>query len=286
MVQPQLTLNKRQSRNQCYDEALAEGVLPLRMMQIPAGTFLMGSPEDELERQEREGPQNEVTLSRFFMGKYPITQAQWRAVAALPQVERELKADPSHFKGDLHPVESVSWYDAVEFCDRLTILTDRQYRLPTEAEWEYACRAGTTTPFHFGKTITTELANYRGTDNESMKWSGSYGDGPKGEHREETTPVNQFEGANAFGLCDMHGNVWEWCQDYWHDSYEGVPTDGSAWIEGGNSERRILRGGSWIYFPRYCRSACRDFNGPGGGDFNIGFRVVCSAPRALQRPTG
>jgi formylglycine-generating enzyme required for sulfatase activity len=286
MVQPQLTLNKRQSRNQCYDEALAEGVLPLRMMQIPAGTFLMGSQKDELERQESEGPQHEVTLSRFFMGKYPITQAQWRAVAALPQVERELKADPSHFKGDLHPVESVSWYDAVEFCDRLTILTDRQYRLPTEAEWEYACRAGTTTPFHFGKTITTELANYRGTDNESMKWSGSYGDGPKGEHREETTPVNQFEGANAFGLCDMHGNVWEWCQDYWHDSYEGVPTDGSAWIEGGNSERRILRGGSWGYDPRLCRSAYRLNYGPGNDYDFSGFRVVCSAPRALQRPTG
>ena len=281
MAPSQITLNKRQGRNQCYDEALAEGVLPLRMMQIPAGTFLMGSQKDELERQESEGPQHEVTLSRFFMGKYPITQAQWRAVAALPQVERELKADPSHFKGDLHPVESVSWYDAVEFCDRLTILTDRQYRLPTEAEWEYACRAGTTTPFHFGKTITTELANYRGTDNESMKWSGSYGDGPKGEHREETTPVNQFEGANAFGLCDMHGNVWEWCQDYWHDSYEGVPTDGSAWIEGGNSERRILRGGSWDFNPRNCRSAYRyDFE-PGLDHGNGGFRVVCSAPRTL-----
>jgi formylglycine-generating enzyme required for sulfatase activity len=281
MAQPQLTLKRQAARNQCYDEALGEGVLPLRMMQIPAGTFLMGSPKDELERQESEGPQNEVTLSRFFMGKYPITQAQWRVMAALPQVERELKADPSHFKGDLHPVESVSWYDAVEFCDRLTILTNRQYRLPTEAEWEYACRAGTTTPFHFGKTITTELANYRGTDNEEYKWSGSYGDGPKGEHREETTPVNQFEGANAFGLCDMHGNVWEWCQDHWHSSYKGAPTDGSAWIEGGSSERRILRGGSWNFSPRYCRSACRDDDGPGVDYYYLGFRVVCSAPRTL-----
>jgi formylglycine-generating enzyme required for sulfatase activity len=281
MAQPQLTLKRQAARNQCYDEALGEGVLPLRMMQIPAGTFLMGSPKDELERQESEGPQNEVTLSRFFMGKYPITQAQWRVMAALPQVERELKADPSHFKGDLHPVESVSWYDAVEFCDRLTILTNRQYRLPTEAEWEYACRAGTTTPFHFGKTITTELANYRGTDNEEYKWSGSYGDGPKGEHREETTPVNQFEGANAFGLCDMHGNVWEWCQDHWHSSYKGAPTDGSAWIEGGSSERRILRGGSWYFLPRYCRSAYRDDFEPGFGSDAYGFRVCCSAPRTL-----
>ena len=285
MAQPQLTLKRQAARNQCYDEALADRVLPLRMMQIPAGTFLMGSPEDELERLEREGPQHEVTLSQFFMGKYPITQAQWRAVAALPQVEREIKANPSRFEGDLRPVEQVSWYDAVEFCDRLTILTDRQYRLPTEAEWEYACRAGTTTPFHFGETITTELANYRGTDNEEYKWSGSYGDGPKGEYREETTPVNQFEGANAFGLCDMHGNVWEWCQDHWHDNHEGAPTDGSAWIEGGDSKRRILRGGSWARYPWFCRSAYRDYVGPDYRFSNIGFRVVCSAPRALQRPT-
>ncbi|MGF1520660.1 MAG: formylglycine-generating enzyme family protein [Nodosilinea sp.] len=285
MAQPQLTLKRQAARNQCYDEALADRVLPLRMMQISAGTFLMGSPEDELERLEREGPQHEVTLSQFFMGKYPITQAQWRAVAALPQVEREIKANPSRFEGDLRPVEQVSWYDAVEFCDRLTILTDRQYRLPTEAEWEYACRAGTTTPFHFGETITTELANYRGTDNEEYKWSGSYGDGPKGEYREETTPVNQFEGANAFGLCDMHGNVWEWCQDHWHDNHEGAPTDGSAWIEGGDSKRRILRGGSWNDDPRNCRSAYRYTSEPDYRPYGIGFRVVCSAPRALQRPT-
>ncbi|MGB3137071.1 MAG: formylglycine-generating enzyme family protein, partial [Nodosilinea sp.] len=234
----------------------------------------------------REGPQHEVTLSQFFMSKYPITQAQWRAVAVLPQVERELKADPSRFKGDLRPVEQVSWYDAVEFCDRLTILTNRQYRLPTEAEWEYTCRAGTTTPFHFGETITTDLANYRGTDDEELKWSGSYGDGPKGEYRKETTPVEDFGFANAFGLSDMHGNVLEWCQDHWHDSYEGAPTDGSAWIEGGNSDRRILRGGSWANFPRNCRSAYRSDFEP-GYDLNfIGFRVCCSAPRALQRPTG
>jgi formylglycine-generating enzyme required for sulfatase activity len=281
MAPSQITLNKRQGRNQCYDEALGDRVLPLRMMQIPAGTFLMGSPEDELERQEREGPQHEVTLSRFFMGKYPITQAQWRAVAALPQVERELKADPSHFKGALNPVESVSWYDAVEFCDRLTILTNRQYRLPTEAEWEYACRAGTPTPFHFGETITTKLANYRGTDDERMKWSGSYGDGPKGEYREKTTPGDYFGIANAFGLCDMHGNVLEWCQDHWHDNYEGAPTDGSAWIEGGDSKRRILRGGSWYSGPWFCRSAYRSYYGPGGGFGYDGFRVVCSAPRTL-----
>ncbi len=281
MTQPQLTLTKCQSRNQCYDEALAEGVLPLRMMQIPAGTFLMGSPEDELGRREDEGPQHQVTLSQFFMGKYPITQAQWRAVAALPQVDRQIKAEPSQSKGDLRPVECVSWYDAVKFCDRLTILTNRQYRLPTEAEWEYACRAGTTTPFHFGETITTELANYRGTDDERYKLSGSYGDGPKGEYRAETTPVNQFEGANVFGLCDMHGNVWELCQDHWHDSYAGAPTDGSTWIKGGDSKYRIRRGGAWNGYPGHCRSAYRYYDWPDRGDVSVGFRVVCSAPRTL-----
>ena len=284
MAPPQLTLTKRQSHNQCYDEALAEGVLPLRMMQIPAGTFLMGSPEDELERRDNEGSQHKVTLPQFFMSKYPITQAQWRVVATLPQVKRELEDNPSRFKGALRPVESVSWYDAVEFCDRLTVLTNRQYRLPTEAEWEYACRAGTTTPFHFGETITTDLANYRGTDNEETNWSGSYGDGPKGKYRQATIPVDQFEGANAFGLCDMHGNVWEWCQDYWHDNYKGAPTDGSAWIAGSDSKRRVRRGGSFNNFPSLCRSAYRNDYEPDIGDFTFGFRVCCSAPRSLQPP--
>jgi formylglycine-generating enzyme required for sulfatase activity len=175
-------------------------------------------------------------------------------------------------------VEQVSWYNAMEFCARLSAHTERPYRLPSEAEWEYACRAGTTTPFYVGKTLTTDVANYNGDY--------TYADGPKGEYRAETTPVDHFGLANAFGLCDMHGNVWEWCQDYWHDSYEGAPTDGSAWIEGGDSERRILRGGSWYYFPWFCRSAYRSYFGPGFVVSSYGFRVVCSAPRALQRPTG
>jgi formylglycine-generating enzyme required for sulfatase activity len=122
------------------------------------------------------------------------------------------------------------------------------------------------------------VANYDGNS--------TYADGPKGEYREETTPVDHFGIANAFGLCDMHGNVDEWCQDHWHDNYEGTPTDGSAWIEGGNPERRILRGGSWGLYPKICRSAYRNTFEPGNRNDDIGFRVVCSAPRPLQWPTG
>ena len=273
---PQLAINKRRGRNQYYEEALAEGVA-LRMMLIPAGTFTMGSPEEELERTEAEGPQHEVAVGQFFMAKYPITQAQWRAVAAMPQVNRELKPDPSRFKGDLRPVEQVSWDDAMEFCDRLTIYSDRQYRLPTEAEWEYACRAGTTTPFHFGETLSTDYANYRGNDGDF----GAYGPGVRGEHRQETTPVDQFEGANAYGLCDLHGNVWEWCQDDWHSNYDEALSDGSAWLSSTENKYRVVRGGSWADAPWICRSAFRDGSAPGDGYTSQGFRVCCSAPRML-----
>jgi formylglycine-generating enzyme required for sulfatase activity len=221
------------------------------------------------------------------MGRYPVTQAQWKAVAALPKINRELERDPSEFKGDNRPVENVSWYDAVEFCDRLSSHTKRQYRLPSEAEWEYACRAGTTTPFHFGETITTDLANYRGTDNEEYKWSGSYGRGPKGIYREETTEVGSFKVANAFGLYDMHGNVWEWCLDDWHNNYEGAPTDGSPWFDENDNisqkqGRAVLRGGSWDDDPRLCRSASRYYYfraGRGNLVNPLGFRVVCAFGR-------
>jgi len=280
--QPKFTLQRRRQAVQFFVEPLTQD-FGIEMMQIPAGTFLMGSPEDELDRLEGESPQYEVNVATFFMGKYPITQAQWRAVAELPQVERGMKADPSRFKGDMRPVEQVSWYDAVAFCARLSQHTGREYRLPTEAEWEYACRAGTTTPFHFGETITTDLANYRGTDDdEQQNWSGSYGKGPKGEYRAETTPVNDFGVANGFGLCDMHGNVFEWCEDHWHGNYEGAPVDGSAWLSENDTANRVIRGGSWDYFPRFCRSAYRLYDAPDGSSDDFGFRVVCSAPRTLK----
>ncbi|EKU96984.1 hypothetical protein Lepto7375DRAFT_0916 [Leptolyngbya sp. PCC 7375] len=264
-------LTRRQVENLYYDEPIGKDVGPLRMMQIPAGSFTMGSPKEELDSEDNERPQHEVTLGRFFMAKYPVTQAQWRAVAAMNRVRRELQSDPSRFKDGRHPIEQVSWYDAIEFCDRLTIHTNRQYRLPTEAEWEYACRAGTTTPFHFGETIDAKLANYRGDD--------IYGEGAKGEYRKKTTPVNQFEGTNTFGLVDMHGNVWEWCQDHWHENYKDAPTNGSAWLTKYAKAKHIRRGGSWFDPPRYCRSAYRASSNRNARNNGIGFRVVCSAPK-------
>ena len=287
---------KKESRKaQYYSEDLGEGV-ELRMLLIPQGKFMMGSPEDELERLDREGPQHEVDIEKFFLGRYPVTQAQWRVVAGWDKVERDLEVEPSYFKGDERPVEQVSWYDAVEFCDRLSRKTGREYRLPTEAEWEYACRAGTKTPFHFGETITTDLANYRGTDNEELDWKGSYGAGPKGEYREKTTDVGYFQVANNFGLYDMHGNVWEWCEDDWHNNYEGAPQSGKAWLEDKNislilqkeseelSEKsitKLIRGGSLYRLPRYCRSASRTDYYAIKRDFAIGFRLACSSPRNL-----
>jgi formylglycine-generating enzyme required for sulfatase activity len=243
----------------------------LAMVRIPAGAFMMGSPAAEPERSSRESPQRIVTVPEFYLSKYPVTQAQWRAVANLPKVERKLQLQPSSFSGDDLPVEQVSWYEAEEFCRRLSVLSDRVYRLPSEAEWEYACRGRTTTPFHFGETISTDLANYDGNY--------VYGNGEKGVYRGKTTPVGNFNAANFFGLHDMHGNVFEWCLDNYHDDYEGAPTDGSAWInsDADQNTSKILRGGSWFNIPQNCRSAYRNHY---LNWFNfVGFRVVCEAAR-------
>jgi formylglycine-generating enzyme required for sulfatase activity len=241
-----------------FIEDFGNGV-KLEMAAIPGGSFMMGSPENEERRYDNESPQHQVTVPSFFMGKYPVTQAQYQAI---------MGTNPSYFKGSNRPVECVSWDNAVAFCEKLSQITGKTYRLPSEAEWEYACRAGTTTPFHFGETITTDLANYNGNY--------TYGQEPKGVYRRETTEVGSFGVANNFGLYDMHGNVWEWCQDNWHSNYEGAPIDGSAWLGiEKNTNTRLLRGGSWVNDPDYCRSAFRyTFNL--AYDYELGFRVVCS----------
>ncbi|MFM6537396.1 MAG: formylglycine-generating enzyme family protein [Microcystis panniformis] len=239
----------------------------IKMIAIPGGTFMMGSPEDDKYpitegSKNSERPQHQVTVKPFSMGKYPITQAQWRAIAKLPQVNKELEPNPSYFKGDDLPVESVSWNDAQEFCARLSRMTNKIYRLPTEAQWEYACRAGTTTPFYFGNRITTKLANYNSN-------------GTKEQYREKTTDVGSFP-PNAFGLYDMPGNVWEWCEDGWHNNYEGAPIDGTAWKSVSiYIELKVIRGGAWYRYSEDCRSASRN----SVADFDnryVGFRVVCS----------
>jgi formylglycine-generating enzyme required for sulfatase activity len=256
------------------------GDAALEMVAIPGGTFLMGSPENELERYDFESPQHQVTVQPFFIGKVTVTQAQWKVVASLPKSERNLKADPSFFKGSDRPVEKVSWYEAVEFCNRLCRKTGKSYRLPSEAEWEYACRASTTTPFHFGETIATDLSNYQGTDfeYEGNLYSGFYGTGKHGIYRGETVPVGSFP-PNAFGLYDMHGNVWEWCSDRFQvPGYDGAPIDGSAWIDSNGFSDRLIRGGSWFRNPGHCRSAIRQCKRAGFRNDSVGFRVVCSVP--------
>ena len=260
--------------------------ITLDMVEIPGGKFMMGTEDEEIKKLVKnynrnwyrwEKPQHQVTLKPFFMGKYPVTQAQWQAVANQTKINRDLKPDPARFKGNNRPVETVSWLDAVEFCARLSKSTGKEYTLPSEAQWEYACRAETTTPFYFGETITSKLANYNGTR--------IYANEPKGEDRHETTPVGSFP-PNAFGLYDMHGNVWEWCADTRHDSYEGAPTDGSAWIDkdidNNNEFKRLLRGGSWFNYPVNCRSATRGNNNPDYRNITVGFRVCCGIPRSLE----
>ncbi len=224
------SITERQQREaQQFLEDLGNGIT-LDMVQIPGGEFLMGAADGEEGASNDEYPQHRVTVTEFFMGKYPITQAQYQAIVG---------KNPSRFteNGSNRPVENVSWKDAMEFCQRLSKKTGKDYRLPSEAEWEYACRAGTTTPFYFGATITPDLVNYDGNY--------PYGNAAKGEYRQQTTEVGSFP-PNAHGLYDLHGNVWEWCADNWHGNYNQAPSDGSIWkTKDFNNDPHVLRGGSW-----------------------------------------
>jgi formylglycine-generating enzyme required for sulfatase activity len=291
-------------RSQGYREALTPE-LSLTMLWIPPGRFWMGSPPEEPDRSDAEGPQRLVQLQGFFLGQTPVTQAQWRAVAQWQPRDgerwgQELQANPSRFQAkdaadeqrevfgkfrlldgetstEQRPVEQVSWHDAMEFCNRLSQRLGRHYTLPSEAQWEYACRAGTTTPFHFGDTISSKLANY----NANIR----YGDGPKGEYRQQSTAVASFP-ANGWGLYDLHGNVWEWCSDHWHDTYEGAPEDGRPWMDQTTDKNRarLLRGGSWSHFPGLCRSAFRLNLHPVSRLISVGFRVCCLPQDLLLYP--
>ena len=246
---------------------------------IPTGRFQMGSHEHERRIAmeagaqekwlERETPQRWVGIERpFAMGRYPVTVGEWRVFAQATgwQPKGEVHWDaPGFAQTDAHPVVGVSWDDAIAYLAWLGKATGMAYRLPSESEWEYACRAGTRTAFSFGDTISPELANYDGRF--------SYNGGPLGAYRRGTTPAGLFP-PNPWGLYDMHGNVWEWVQDALHANYEGAPLDGSAWESGGDPSRRILRGGSWLYNPRYLRSALRNAFSSGLSNDIVGFRVV------------
>ncbi|MEC4982870.1 MAG: formylglycine-generating enzyme family protein [Oscillatoria sp. PMC 1068.18] len=252
--------------------------ISLELVPLASGNFLMGAPETEIGANSTQTPQDEVTVAAFSIGKYPVTQAQWRTVAKFSEVNLPLQPNPSCFKGDELPVEEISWFEAIEFCDRLSQHTGRNYRLPTEAEWEYACRGGTTTPFHFGETINTDLANYSGVNWEydgRIISRGAYGKGSQGEDRKETTSVSNFGVANEFGLSDLHGNVWEWCADYWHNRYQERFNNGQPSSEPDNNFRP-LRGGSWNTGPNPCRSAYRKKYQADASLYNIGFRVCFS----------
>lgn len=235
----------------------------MKFVWLPPGTFRMGSPPHEEQRGEDEG-EHEVTLTRgFYLGVHPVTQAQWRAV---------MGSNPSQFQGDDRPVERVSWKDCREYCNRLAAMDGKPYRLPTEAEWEFACRAGTTTPFSFGKNISPEQVNYDGNY--------PYFRGRKGLNRKETTSVGMFP-PNDWGLHDMHGNVWEWCAD-WYASYPDATVDDPQGPI--DREARVARGGAWFHEAGRCRSACRFNFAPEERRKDVGFRVCVGQEAVANQP--
>ncbi len=255
------------------------GAVRLELVEIAGGEFWMGSSEAEAQaafadaKLHYEGaseagyiaevPRHRVKLSPFSMGKYPVTQSQWYEVMGdLPEI-------PDNLRGGEHPVVMVSWEEADDFCQELSRRTRRQYRLPTEAEWEYACRAGTNTPFAFGQNINPEIVNYAGNH--------PYGSAPQGVYAQKPVPVGSLGVANAFGLYDMHGNVWEWCSDWYSNSYyeechkQGVEPDPPGPDTG---SVRVYRGGGWRHDAVNCRSANRGGVAPGFRYGYLSFRLV------------
>ena len=251
-----------------HTSGLAEGLAvdigadqPMAMIALPGGTFSMGSPAGEGYADEK--PRHEVCVVPFFIGRFPVTQGQWMALMGEDKGWR--------FRGLRKSVHNVSWQEALEFCERLAELTGHAFRLPSEAQWEYACRGGMESAFSCGPTITTDLANYNGEY--------TYLGAPQGPYRHVLLDVDAFP-ANPFGLHEMHGNLWEWCTDPWHGRYNGAPADGRVWDEGGSNRGRVARGGSWHETPDLCRSASRLKLPYDEGDEMIGFRVVIDAGRS------
>lgn len=235
-------------------EPLADDV-SLGLIALNGGFFRMGSVPHEGSSDET--PQHGVRVAPFLIGEYPVSQEQWRAVMGTALAWRG--------QGPRRPVDNVSWFEAMAFCRALSARTGRFYLLPSEAQWEYACRAGTVAPFYCGDTITTDLANYRGDH--------TYASEPRGVYRHGTTDVGSFP-PNGFGLYDMLGNVWEWCADLWHDNYSTAPDDDRPWDRGADRDYRVVRGGSWHDPPQLCRCATRLRWKAGEADDFVGFRVA------------
>ncbi len=246
------------ARTKCSAEQFTEDLgkgISLELIVIPAGSFQMGSLRNIGNADEQ--PQHFVTIKSFMLGKYLITQRQWKAVVG--------KLPPCRFKGDNLPVERVSWDEAQKFCQRLSKQTRRNYYLPSETQWEYACRSGTTTPFSFGETLTSDIANYNGEH--------IFKDEPRGSYFHSTSEGGKYP-PNAFGVYDMHGNLMEWCADNWLDDYSASPRDGSAY-QMQNNPYRVARGGSWHDTPELCRSVARIRIAQSDAEEYVGFRVVC-----------
>lgn len=247
---PEIPLDPIKKNDKAFRDNFGNGIY-MEMVRVPSGKFILGSPISELERKEHESPLIEVNVPTFYMAKFVVTQEQWAAI---------MGNNPAIFRQDLQaPIENISWLEAKEFCQKLSLKSAYKYiyRLPSEAEWEYACRAGTNTAYHFGDRAD-QLPDYA--------WF-------KGNANQRSQPIGK-KIPNPWGLHEMHGGVWEWCEDVWHDSYRGAPADGSAWLDDGGYGRRVRRGGSWSNEAKLCRSASRDWHWQGDRYSDIGIRVV------------
>jgi formylglycine-generating enzyme required for sulfatase activity len=246
------------------DRMRSGGVGP-ELAVIPPGSFMMGSPDHEPERDQAEGPRHLVTFAHpFAIGRFAVTFDEYDRFC---EATGRRRPDDRGWGRGRRPVINVDWHDAEAYCEWLSRpeQTGQHYRLPSEAEWEYACRAGTVTAFWWGSAISSEQANYDGNY--------PYNGGAEGEYLQKTLPVDEFE-PNPFGLYQTHGNVWEWCSDAWHGNYLGAPADGGIWEKSGSTGACVVRGGGWGNFPAWLRSASRAWYAATLRDDHLGFRLV------------